>query len=140
MLGRKGFTLVELLVVIIIVGILAAVSIPMMTGNLQRARATEAVAALGAIRNQLRLVYAETRDYTDHPTSDTAIGTGSVVGYVPGFTSGDLDGTLYTDGCYQITNISSTSFEITATSPDTSKVDGNISINDAGIITYSWTS
>ena len=39
---KAGFTLVELMVVAIIVAILAAVSIPLMSGNKRRAAATEA--------------------------------------------------------------------------------------------------
>ena len=61
---KNGFTLVELMVVAVIVAILAAVAIPLMSGNKKRAMCSEAEAALGTIRSQLRAQYAETKDYT----------------------------------------------------------------------------
>jgi prepilin-type N-terminal cleavage/methylation domain-containing protein len=47
--ARKGFTLLELLVVIIIVGVLAAVAMPALFRNIERARSTEALTAFGII-------------------------------------------------------------------------------------------
>ena len=49
--GRKGFTLVELMVVVIIVGVLAAVAVPIFRGNVKRAMASEGAALLGSVLN-----------------------------------------------------------------------------------------
>ena len=61
--SKDGFTLVELMVVAVIVAILAAVAIPLMSANKNRAIMTEAEAALGTIRSVLRAQYAETGRY-----------------------------------------------------------------------------
>lgn len=47
---RNGFTLIEVMVVIIMIGILAAVAIPIYSGYVYRARATEGVTMLGAVK------------------------------------------------------------------------------------------
>jgi len=54
MVWKKGFTMVELMVVLIILGILVAVAAPMYFANTDRAKASEAVAGMGIIRSALR--------------------------------------------------------------------------------------
>jgi prepilin-type N-terminal cleavage/methylation domain-containing protein len=116
--AKNGFTLVELMIVALVVAILAAVAIPMMTGNVGRARATEAEAALGMIRSNLRTMYSQTRDYRDTGNLDE-LGNrilieaeDRVVDVVPGMQEGDLDGRFFSDDCYTIRSIDRTEFVI----------------------------
>jgi prepilin-type N-terminal cleavage/methylation domain-containing protein len=48
-LWQRGFTLLEILVVIIIVGVLAGVAMPALFRNIERSRATEAINTMGFI-------------------------------------------------------------------------------------------
>ena len=67
--SKAGFTMVELMVVVIIVAILAAAAIPLYTANIKRAIKTEADSTLGAIRSGERIYKAEFNAYTP-ATSD----------------------------------------------------------------------
>ncbi len=63
--GAKGFTLLELLLVVIVVGILAALALPQYTNFAEKARAAEALSTMGAIRTAEELYKLETGNYTN---------------------------------------------------------------------------
>ena len=65
---KRAFTLIELLIVVIIVGILATVALPQYTKVVEKARWTEAASMLGSIRKAALIYYAEHGDYfSDRP-------------------------------------------------------------------------
>jgi len=59
MKNRKGFTLVELMVVVVIVALLAALLIPMLTARIEAARWSEGKSAAGTIATALRAYVIE---------------------------------------------------------------------------------
>ena len=102
--ASKGFTLVELMVVILIVGILAAVAIPLMQGHIDKSKWSEACSAAGSIRRGVRTYASETSVATTQGlvgsdlsdvTTQTALG----------FIGTDLEGTYFTAGDYTITAV-----------------------------------
>lgn len=65
MMNRKGFTLVELMVVIVIIGVLAAVAIPKFTAATNKAKASEFPTVLSQIVTAQEAALAESDAYKD---------------------------------------------------------------------------
>jgi prepilin-type N-terminal cleavage/methylation domain-containing protein len=98
---RKGFTLIELMVVILIVGILAAVAVPILRGRIEQAKWSEGAATAGAIKTAVRALYAE------DPTTVGAWAAQAVTGVETtlGFQAGDLTGRYFTSADFTITSV-----------------------------------
>ena len=64
MRNRKGFTLIELMIVVAIIGILAAIAIPQFASYRQRAQDSAAKSALKNLATAQENYYAEYNTYT----------------------------------------------------------------------------
>jgi prepilin-type N-terminal cleavage/methylation domain-containing protein len=94
---RKGFTLVELAIVIAILGILAVVAIPKYQGMVDEARSAAARAQLGTVRSAIAISYAKNKGV--FPTT--------------------LDGTIFADGTMPFVEITTDALGATVVSSNT---------------------
>lgn len=78
--GRKGFTMIELMVVVIVVGVLAAIAIPIYGKYVRNARITEATGRMGEIITSCKAWAQENQNAAGVPQWPTsaafAAGTG----------------------------------------------------------------
>ena len=115
MRSRKGFTLIELMVVVLIVAVLAAVLVPLMTARLESARWSEGKAGAGTIATAIRAMYAEEGEDTFEESTD-------VEDYC---NPEDLYGKYFNIDCYEITSLALSTgdypitYTIVVSAPDT---------------------
>lgn len=57
--GERGFTLIELMITVTVIGILAVVAIPKFTGMLERSREATVMSNLGKLRSSIAVYYAD---------------------------------------------------------------------------------
>jgi len=60
---KRAFTLLELMIVVIIVGLLASFAMPRFQGAIERSKWTGAIQILGAIRRTCEIYYSQFGDY-----------------------------------------------------------------------------
>jgi len=106
---RGGFTLVELMIVVVIVAVLALVAIPGYQSNVATAKMSEGITGAGVIRTALR-TYSVTHSGS-YPTLSDVNGNGLGVIAVSG---DDLNGKFFSPENYTV-NSSAASYTIRVT-------------------------
>lgn len=121
--GQSGFTLVELMIVIVVVGILASIAIPSYSSYLIRAKRTDAKTELLAVAQQLERCYTRTNTYNN------ADCTPALPRYTP-------NGAVAAKATYQITGeVAAQTFTLTATPKNGQASDSkcaNFTLNQVG--------
>jgi type IV pilus assembly protein PilE len=82
----KGFTLLELVIVIIIIGILATLGFAQFTRMIERSRGAEARSVAGAIRTQAAALYTESNGAIPDPLNPAMVGIGATAGLISNIT------------------------------------------------------
>ncbi len=71
--GQAGFTLIELMIVVAIIGILAAVALPAYQDYTARSQVTEAANLAGGLKTQVADIIADTGDVVDADSGSKGI-------------------------------------------------------------------
>jgi len=124
---KRAFTLVEMMAVMLVIGVLAAVAIPIVRGRTEQAKWSEAAATAGSIRISMRTYHAE-----DSVAAVAMVGsTVDTIQRTLGFASGDLTGRYFQAGNFTITDLDGGgNATITVAAP--AGLTGSAVLSDAG--------
>ena len=115
-----GFTLIELMVVILIVSVLAAAAVPLMRGKIDRRKWTEANSAAGAIRSAVKLYFVETGNTVTGNLANAS------VQQAVNMQDADLTGVYFGPSDYEIKSVSADGVAVvTATGSQTNAPSGS---------------
>ncbi len=125
--NKRGFTLIELMIVVAVVGILAAIAYPSYTDSIRKARRSDGKAALMNAAQRMEVYYARNAAYTGATLANTNIPATSEEGYfnisinVPNASSYTLQATAAGDQA----NDDIKGFQLTSTGAKTHTEDGS---------------
>lgn len=92
---KSGFSLVELMIVIVIIGVLSAIAVPVYSNNVRKAKQMEADTALSSLRRKLLIYKSEHGLYPKEVHNNYVVGSDWAQ-----VKEGELTGKYFTDSSY----------------------------------------
>lgn len=123
----SGFTMVELVIIVVVIGLSSAIAVPIVTSNDTKAKLSEADATLSSLRTQLRIYYSKNGEYPVAPEATEVIGA-----IWNEFATGHLDGKYFSDASYSYVCESGTEFTLVCEAGSILNTDRTI--NQSGVI------
>ncbi len=122
----SGFSLVELVIVVVIAALSSAIAVPIVSSNDKKAKLSEADAGLTNLRTQLRIYYSQNGVY---PSEETVV---SVKGASwNDIAAGSLTGRYFTDDSYKYVSETGTDFILSCAGGQVLSSDRNL--NQIGV-------
>jgi type IV pilus assembly protein PilE len=130
---RSGFTLIELMIAVAVIGILAAIALPSYNSQIRKSRRADAVASISAVQQAEERWRANNTTYTTNLTTASPSGLGLSSTSAGGYYTLSLSATVLASTPLSTVPLS-TSYTITATA-----VSGKSQANDTNCTTLTST-
>ena len=92
--NKKGFTLIELMIVVAIIGILAAIAIPKFADLINKSKEGATKGALSSVRSAIQVYYGDNEGWFPADTLDCITANSKYIGEIP---VAKLPGTTHAD-------------------------------------------
>jgi len=122
---KRGFTLIELMIVVAVIGILVAIAYPAYTDQVRKARRAEAKATLQRVMNHQERYYTSNNAYTDDLTDIDTFGTDPVASPEGWYNVAAAFCTAGDDQCVELT--------ATPQNDQTNDTCGNFTLDSLGV-------
>lgn len=132
--GLAGFTLVELMITVAVVGILAAIAYPSFNEQMRKARRSDAVTALMEVANREEIFFSNFNTYTTDltPSADPCAGATCGINYVSSSPEGHYDLTIAAGGSGIGTSFTASAAPV-ASGPQSGDKCGTFTLTDTGL-------